>query len=175
MNENSSQTIKELSEDQKIKNSSELNNDSASQNEEDLSFEKSDIPSADSSSSRTNTDFDNAGFTQEEFASLLGKYDYNFKPGDLVKGTVFALEPKGAMIDIGAKTAAFMPVQEVSINRVEGLNDVLQPSDSRSPAKKCYLNVSQRLTNKDVPIIDPKKEGKSLKDKFMRLMQTKVF
>ena len=39
----------------------------------------------------------------------------------LVKGTVFALEPKGAMIDIGAKTAAFMPVQEVSINRVEGL------------------------------------------------------
>ena len=119
MNENSSQTIKELSEDQEIKNSSELDNDSASQNEEDLSFEKSDIPSADSSSSRTNTDFDNAGFTQEEFASLLGKYDYNFKPGDLVKGTVFALEPKGAMIDIGAKTAAFMPVQEVSINRVE--------------------------------------------------------
>ena len=43
---------------------------------------------------------ENAGFTQEEFASLLGKYDYNFKPGDLVKGTVFALEPKGAMIDI---------------------------------------------------------------------------
>ena len=35
------------------------------------------------------------------------------------------------MIDIGAKTAAFMPVQEVSINRVEGLNDVLQPSESR--------------------------------------------
>ena len=26
-----------------------------------------------------------------------------------------------------------------------------------------------------VPIIDPKNEGKSLKDKFMRLMQTKVF
>ena len=35
------------------------------------------------------------------------------------------------MIDIGAKTAAFMPVQEVSINKVEGLSDVLQPSDSR--------------------------------------------
>jgi len=35
MNENSSQTIKELSEDQENKNSSELHNDSASQNEED--------------------------------------------------------------------------------------------------------------------------------------------
>jgi small subunit ribosomal protein S1 len=35
------------------------------------------------------------------------------------------------MIDIGAKTAAFMPMQEVSINRVEGLSDVLQPSEIR--------------------------------------------
>ena len=111
MNENSSQTIKELSEDQEIKNSSELDNDSASQNEEDLSFEKSDIPSADSSSSRTNADFDNAGFTQEEFASLLGKYDYNFKPGDLVKGTVFALEPKGAMIDTVSYTHLTLPTK----------------------------------------------------------------
>ena len=101
MNENSSQTIKELSEDQEIKNSTELDNDSTSQNEEDLSFEKSDIPSADSSTSRTNADFDNAGFTQEEFASLLGKYDYNFKPGDLVKGTVFA--PISIMAPLGSR------------------------------------------------------------------------
>ena len=36
MNENSSQTIKELSEDKEIKNSAELNNDSVAQNEEDL-------------------------------------------------------------------------------------------------------------------------------------------
>jgi len=59
----------------------------------------------------------------------------------------------------------------ISTNRGEPLT----LSDGRSPAKKCYLNVSLRLTNMDVPIIDPKKEGKSLKDKFMRLMQTKVF
>ena len=38
MNENSSQTIKELSENKEIKNSPELDNDSATQNEEDLSF-----------------------------------------------------------------------------------------------------------------------------------------
>ena len=62
----------------------------------ELTYKENDIPSADESSSRRNNDLENAGFTQEEFASLLGKYDYNFKPGDLVKGTVFALEPKGA-------------------------------------------------------------------------------
>ena len=131
MNENSSQTLKEISNNNKIKNSTVLESASEAPIKEDLSFDQNNIPSADSSSSRRNNDLDNAGFTQEEFASLLGKYDYNFKAGDLVKGTVFALEPKGAMIDIGAKTAAFMPMQEVSINRVEGLSDVLQPSESR--------------------------------------------
>ena len=91
-----------------------------------------DVPTADDSDSRVKKyDFDGAGFSIDEFDSLLAKYDYNFKPGDIVNGTVFALETKGAMIDIGAKTAAFMPMQEVSINRVEGLSDVLQPSEIR--------------------------------------------
>ena len=131
MIENPSQKLKEISDQEGIENSIIEENTSETPKEENLSYNAKDIPSADSSSSRRNSDLDTAGFTQEEFASLLGKYDYNFKPGDLVKGTVFALEPKGAMIDIGAKTAAFMPMQEVSINRVEGLSDVLQPSESR--------------------------------------------
>ena len=131
MIENSSQKVKEISDQEGIENSTIEENTSETPKEENLTYNAKDIPSADSSSSRRNSDLDTAGFTQEEFASLLGKYDYNFKPGDLVKGTVFALEPKGAMIDIGAKTAAFMPMQEVSINRVEGLSDVLQPSESR--------------------------------------------
>ncbi len=90
------------------------------------------VPTADDPTSRVSKkDLEGAGFTLDEFASLLSKYDYNFKPGDIVNGTVFALETKGAMIDIGAKTAAFMPLQEVSINRVEGLSDVLQPTEVR--------------------------------------------
>ena len=90
------------------------------------------VPSADDPSSRAAArDIDGVGFTLDEFASLLSKYDYNFKPGDVVKGAVFAIEPKGAMIDIGAKTAAFMPMQEVSINRVEGIGDVLEPGEER--------------------------------------------
>ena len=131
MTENSSQTIKETNAEVKPEGGKSKEISSTNSEQVDTSYLEKDIPSADSSSSRRNNDLENAGFTQEEFASLLGKYDYNFKPGDLVKGTVFALEPKGAMIDIGAKTAAFMPVQEVSINRVEGLSDVLQPSESR--------------------------------------------
>ncbi len=131
MNENSSETSTEPTGEVNTLDVKEDGTISASSSSSELTYKDKDIPSADESSSRRNNDLENAGFTQEEFASLLGKYDYNFKPGDLVKGTVFALEPKGAMIDIGAKTAAFMPMQEVSINRVEGLSDVLQPSESR--------------------------------------------
>lgn len=71
------------------------------------------------------------GFTHEEFAALLDKYDYHFSPGDIVPGTVFSIEPRGALIDIGAKTAAFIPIQEMSINRVDNPEEVLQSNETR--------------------------------------------
>ena len=81
--------------------------------------------------SQTETVNLNVGFTHEEFAALLDQYDYHFSPGDLVAGTVFSIEPKGALIDIGAKTAAFIPVQELSINRVDNPDEILQPNETR--------------------------------------------
>jgi small subunit ribosomal protein S1 len=71
------------------------------------------------------------GFSHEDFAALLDKYDYHFSPGDIVAGTVFSMEPRGALIDIGAKTAAFIPIQEMSINRVDDSEEVLQPNETR--------------------------------------------
>ncbi len=71
------------------------------------------------------------GFTHDDFAALLDKYDYHFSPGDVVPGTVFSLEPRGALIDIGAKTAAYIPIQEMSINRVDNPEEVLQSNETR--------------------------------------------
>jgi small subunit ribosomal protein S1 len=71
------------------------------------------------------------GFTRDDFAALLDKYDYHFSPGDIVPGTVFSIEPKGALIDIGAKTAAFIPIQEMSINRVDQPEEVLLNNETR--------------------------------------------
>ena len=73
----------------------------------------------------------NIGFTHEDFAALLDKYDYHFSPGDIVAGTVFSMEPRGALIDIGAKTAAYIPIQEMSINRVDNPTEVLQADETR--------------------------------------------
>ncbi len=74
---------------------------------------------------------DNIGFTREDFERLLSQYDYHFSPGDIVRGTVFSLEPRGALIDIGAKTAAFLPLQEMSINRVTNPEEVVNEGDVR--------------------------------------------
>ena len=71
------------------------------------------------------------GFTHDDFAALLDKYDYHFSPGDVVAGTVFSMEPRGALIDIGAKTAAYIPIQEMSINRVDAPEEVLQSNETR--------------------------------------------
>ena len=71
------------------------------------------------------------GFTHEDFAALLDKYDYHFSPGDIVPGTVFSIEPRGALIDIGAKTAAYIPIQEMSINRIDNPEEVLQSDETR--------------------------------------------
>lgn len=50
---------------------------------------------------------------QQEFARLLEAYDYAFKRGEIVKGTVVVVEQNGALVDIGAKTAAFLPNKEM--------------------------------------------------------------
>jgi small subunit ribosomal protein S1 len=71
------------------------------------------------------------GFTHADFAALLDKYDYHFNPGDVVAGTVFSIEPKGALIDIGAKTAAYIPIQEMSINRIDNPEEVLHSNETR--------------------------------------------
>ncbi len=81
--------------------------------------------------SQTETPTKDIGFTHEEFAALLDQYDYHFSPGDIVPGTVFSMEPRGALIDIGAKTAAYIPIQEMSINRVDNPEEVLQANETR--------------------------------------------
>ena len=65
-------------------------------------------------------------FSNEDFEALLGKYDYNFKRGDIVKGVVCAYESDGAIVDIGSKNTAFVPSYEVSSDRKVKVEEVLE-------------------------------------------------
>ena len=65
-------------------------------------------------------------FSDDEFEALLGKYDYSFKRGDIVKGVVCAYESDGAIVDIGSKSTAFVPSYEVSSDKKAKVEDVLE-------------------------------------------------
>ena len=67
-------------------------------------------------------------YSDDEFEALLGKYDYNFKRGDIVKGVVCAYESDGAIVDIGSKSTAFVPSYEISSDRKAKAEDVLEKS-----------------------------------------------
>ncbi|MEW5860788.1 MAG: S1 RNA-binding domain-containing protein [Cyanobacteriota bacterium] len=55
----------------------------------------------------------------------------SLNPGDVVNGTVVALEPGGALINIGAPTAIFLPIWEMSINEIDSPEEVLQLNETR--------------------------------------------
>lgn len=54
--------------------------------------------------------------TDNEFESLLSKYDYSFQKGDLVKGIVCSYDSEGVIVDIGSKTSAMVPMREAKLD-----------------------------------------------------------
>ncbi len=54
---------------------------------------------------------------QIEFEKLLQDFDYTFNRGEIVKGTVVAVESSGLHVEVGAKSSAFVPAKEVGFNR----------------------------------------------------------
>lgn len=65
-------------------------------------------------------------YSDSEFEALLGKYDYTFKRGDIVKGVVCAFESDGAIVDIGSKCTAFVPYYEIASDKKLKAEDVLE-------------------------------------------------
>ena len=63
-------------------------------------------------------------FEKSIFAQLLKKYDYQFSVGDIVAGTIISFEKESVLIDIGAKTLAYLPISEVSQFQVFSIKDV---------------------------------------------------
>ena len=60
---------------------------------------------------------------QDEFVRLLEEsYNYKFSVADVVKGIVIKQENDGFLVDIGAKTEAFLPNREITNNQVDDKN-----------------------------------------------------
>ncbi|KAK1280333.1 hypothetical protein QJS04_geneDACA004629 [Acorus gramineus] len=62
-------------------------------------------------------------FTVEDFHTAIEKYDFNSEIGTKVKGTVFYTDANGALVDITAKSSAYLPVQEACIYRIKHVTE----------------------------------------------------
>ena len=65
-------------------------------------------------------------YTDAEFEALLNKYDYSFQKGDLVKGIVCSYDSLGVIVDIGAKTAAYVPTKEAVVDKTVSVEETLK-------------------------------------------------
>ncbi len=61
----------------------------------------------------------------DDFAKALEQHDYQFSKGQVVRGKVFQYDSDGAYVDIGGKSAAFLPLAEASLKSVTDLSVVL--------------------------------------------------
>lgn len=58
-------------------------------------------------------------FTHQDFGSVLSKYKYKLSIGDITAGTIFSDEKRGFLVDIGENIVAYLPNDEIRINRYE--------------------------------------------------------
>jgi small subunit ribosomal protein S1 len=71
-------------------------------------------------------------FSADDFARALEEqHDYTFQVGSVVRGTVVNFDSEGAAVDIGGKSSALLPVEEVTLKRVNNLADVIDIGDER--------------------------------------------
>ncbi|KAJ1481935.1 RNA binding S1 domain protein [Baffinella frigidus] len=72
-----------------------------------------------------------AGFDYADFESAVAKFDSSFQVGDTVVGQVVQYEQSGALVDVGGKSSAFLNSAEVSMQRVDDMEQFLSIGDNR--------------------------------------------
>ena len=70
-------------------------------------------------------------FSAEDFAKALEQQNYQFERGSVVTGTVETHESDGAYVDIGGKSAAFLPIKEASLESDVTLEEVVPIGTAR--------------------------------------------
>jgi small subunit ribosomal protein S1 len=70
-------------------------------------------------------------FSTDDFAKALEQHDYQFQRGQTVRGKVDSYDSNGVYVDIGGKSAAFLPMDEVSLKAFAALEDVVPLQQER--------------------------------------------
>lgn len=70
-------------------------------------------------------------FSMADFEQALNQHGYGFAKGQVVTGKAFSYERDGALIDIGGKSPAFLPVDEASVYRIHDITAVVPLQEER--------------------------------------------
>jgi small subunit ribosomal protein S1 len=89
------------------------------------------IITIDMNSKSTGSQSAKASFSMDDFAKALEQHNYEFQKGQVVRGRVEEHDTSGAYIDIGAKSPAFLPMQEVALKPVGNLSEFLPLEEER--------------------------------------------
>lgn len=72
-----------------------------------------------------------AAFSMDDFAQALAQHDYAFQQGQVVRGKPFDYASDGVYVDIGGKSAAFLPIAEASLQPMPDLSAELPLNEER--------------------------------------------
>ena len=64
-------------------------------------------------------------FSMDDFAQALDQYDYKCEKGQVIRGKVIQHTDDGAYVDIGGKSAAYVPMNEVDLQSNPNLQEIL--------------------------------------------------
>ncbi|MDJ0660261.1 MAG: S1 RNA-binding domain-containing protein [Crocosphaera sp.] len=70
-------------------------------------------------------------FSMDDFAKALDQYDYKCEKGQVIRGKVIQHSDEGAYVDIGGKSAAFVPINEVDLQSRPNLTEILPLNEER--------------------------------------------
>lgn len=76
-------------------------------------------------------EMEKTGFNYDDFEQAISEFDYSFEYGQICTGRVYQYEPNGALVDIGAKASAYCPLAEMSMNRVDKVEQILEIGEDR--------------------------------------------
>jgi small subunit ribosomal protein S1 len=66
----------------------------------------------------------------EDVEEMMEQANYSFKPGDKIVGTVYEVDEDGAYVEIGAKSAGFVPLSECSLAKLKSVGICTWPAQS---------------------------------------------
>ncbi|OUC13895.1 MAG: 30S ribosomal protein S1 [Alkalinema sp. CACIAM 70d] len=72
-----------------------------------------------------------SAFSMADFEKALETHGYEFAKGQVVTGKAFSYENDGALIDIGGKSPAFLPVDEASVYKISDITTAIQLQEER--------------------------------------------